>query len=70
MVAINSIPQQEVANGSGHNECERARPITLSNEVAKNPDPSIPGGASANFISLISSVLPNACFPLEIKRQI
>jgi len=35
MVAINSIPQQEVANGKGHNEWERARPITLSKEVAK-----------------------------------
>jgi hypothetical protein len=53
MVAMNSIPQQEVAKGSGHNELALAKPITLSNEVAKKPDPSIPGGASANFISLI-----------------
>jgi hypothetical protein len=35
-VAINSIPQQEVANGSGQIEFFLARPITLSSEVAKN----------------------------------
>lgn len=35
MVAINSIPQHEVANGNGHNEWERANPTTLSKEVAK-----------------------------------
>jgi hypothetical protein len=43
---MNSIPQHEVANGRGHNEFERAIPITLSSEVAKNPAPSIPAGAS------------------------
>src|ERR1700739_4797002 len=53
MVAINSIPQQEVAKGSGHNEFERATPMALSNEVAKNPAPSTPGGASTNRISLM-----------------
>jgi hypothetical protein len=53
MVAINSIPQQEVANGNGHKECERARPTAFSMEVAKKPDPSIPGGASTNLTSLI-----------------
>jgi len=37
-----------VANGSGHNEFERAKPIALSSEVAKNPAPSTPGGASTN----------------------
>jgi hypothetical protein len=47
MVAINSIPQQEVAKGSGHKELARAIPTTLSIRVAKNPGPSIPGGASA-----------------------
>lgn len=45
MVAMNSIPQQDVANGKGHNECDLARPTTLSKEVAKKPDPSMPGGA-------------------------
>jgi hypothetical protein len=56
MVAINSIPQHDVANGSGHSELARAKPTTLSKDVAKKPDPSMPGGASANFISLISSL--------------
>jgi hypothetical protein len=53
MVAMNSIPQQDVANGKGHKECERANPTTLSIDVAKKPDPSIPGGASTIFTSLI-----------------
>lgn len=53
MVAINSIPQQEVANGKGHKEWERARPITLSKEVAKKPDPSMPGGAFTILMSLM-----------------
>jgi hypothetical protein len=53
MVAINSIPQQDVANGRGHNEWERAKPITLSKEVAKKPDPSMPGGASTILMSLM-----------------
>lgn len=53
MVAINSIPQQDVAKGSGHNELERAKPITLSMEVAKKPDPSMPGGASTKLTSLM-----------------
>ena len=60
MVAINSIPQQEVANGNGHNECERAKPIALSKEVAKKPFPSIPGGASTILISLML-INKNAC---------
>jgi hypothetical protein len=42
-----------VAKGKGQSELALAKPITLSKDVAKNPDPSIPGGASANFISLI-----------------
>jgi hypothetical protein len=53
MVAMNSIPQQEVANGNGHKECDLASPTTLSIDVAKKPDPSIPGGASTIFTSLI-----------------
>jgi len=53
-VAINSIPQQEVAKGNGHREFARASPTALSSVVAKNPDPVTPGGAGANFISLIT----------------
>jgi hypothetical protein len=53
MVAMNSIPQQDVANGNGHKECDLASPTTLSIDVAKKPDPSIPGGASTIFTSLI-----------------
>ena len=33
IVAMNSIPQQEVANGSGQTELARASPIALSNVV-------------------------------------
>jgi hypothetical protein len=39
MVAMNSIPQQEVAKGSGQMEFFLANPTTLSKEVAKNPSP-------------------------------
>ena len=46
MVAINSIPQQEVANGKGHIEFLRARPTTLLSCVVKKPSPVKPGGAS------------------------
>jgi hypothetical protein len=53
MVAINSMPQQDVAKGKGHNECDLANPTTLSMDVAKKPEPSIPGGASTKFISVI-----------------
>ncbi|MNF00269.1 hypothetical protein D3C80_1990720 [compost metagenome] len=53
IVAINSIPQQEVANGKGHKEFERAKPIAFSKLVAKKPAPSTPGGALANLISLM-----------------
>ena len=31
---MNSMPQQDVANGKGHSEFARAKPINLSNEVA------------------------------------
>src|SRR5690606_17555862 len=59
MVAMNSIPQHDVANGSGHNELALANPIALSSVVAKKPDPSTPGGAGANLISLmLTPVLP------------
>jgi hypothetical protein len=34
------MPQQEVANGKGHNELALAKPTTLSKEVAKKPCPS------------------------------
>lgn len=44
MVAINSIPQHEVANGKGQSELARASPTALSNEVAKKPWPSMPSG--------------------------
>jgi hypothetical protein len=53
-VAMNSIPQQEVAKGNGHSEFALAKPIALSNVVAKNPDPSTPGGASANVTLLMA----------------
>jgi hypothetical protein len=53
MVAINSIPQQEVAKGNGQRELALAIPITLSKEVAKKPAPSTPAGASTKLISLI-----------------
>jgi hypothetical protein len=53
MVAINSIPQQEVAKGSGHMELALARPMTCSSLVAKKPWPSYPGGASAIFTSVL-----------------
>jgi len=38
-VAMNSIPQHEVANGSGQIEFFRANPTTLLSFVAKNPSP-------------------------------
>src|SRR5258708_2182490 len=46
---MNSMPQQEVANGSGQIEFFRARPTTFSRLVAKNPAPSSPSGLSATF---------------------
>jgi hypothetical protein len=42
MVAMNSIPQQEVANGQS--ELARAIPTT-SFRVVKNPSPTTPSGA-------------------------
>ena len=50
MVAINSIPQQEVAKGNGHIELARAKPTTSFYFVAKKPSPVTPSGASTIFI--------------------
>jgi hypothetical protein len=47
MVAMNSIPQQDVANGKGQREFLRARPTTSLSLVVKNPSPAYPSGASA-----------------------
>jgi hypothetical protein len=56
MVAINSIPQQDVAKGKGHKEFFLASPTTELNCVAKKPSPPIPSGAGAMEIaSLISA---------------
>jgi hypothetical protein len=44
---MNSIPQQDVANGKGHKEFLRAKPTTSSNFVAKKPGPSSPSGLLA-----------------------
>jgi hypothetical protein len=40
MVAMNSIPQQEVAKGNGQSELARAIPTTSFRVVAKNPSPT------------------------------
>jgi hypothetical protein len=49
MVAMNSIPQQEVANGNGQSELARAKPTTSFSFVAKKPSPAKPSGASTIF---------------------
>jgi hypothetical protein len=54
MVAMNSIPQQEVANGKGQMEFLRASPTTLLSEVAKKPSPMCPSGNSAMLRSASS----------------
>jgi hypothetical protein len=46
MVAMNSIPQHDVAKGNGHIEFFRARPTTLSKVVAKIPGAEYPSGGS------------------------
>src|SRR5690606_13044276 len=53
IVAINSIPQQDVAKGKGQSELALAKPMALSKVVATKPDPCTPGGASANLMSLM-----------------
>jgi hypothetical protein len=50
MVAINSIPQHEVANGNGQSELARANPTTSFSVVAKKPSPETPSGGSTIFI--------------------
>jgi|SRR6516165_4319354 hypothetical protein len=55
MVAMNSIPQQDVANGRGQSEFFRANPTTLFNVVAKKPSPEWPGGISARAILFFGS---------------
>jgi hypothetical protein len=45
MVAMNSMPQHEVAKGNGQSEFLRAMPTILSKLVAKKPGPSNPSGA-------------------------
>jgi hypothetical protein len=58
MVAMNSIPQQEVANGKGQIEFLRASPTAFSSDVAKNPGPSIPAGECemSNLLRFGSSI--------------
>jgi hypothetical protein len=48
MVAMNSIPQQEVAKGNGQSEL--ARPTTSFRVVAKNLLPTTPSGGSTIFM--------------------
>jgi hypothetical protein len=55
MVAMNSMPQQEVAKGSGQIEFLRANPTTSLNFVVKNPSPEYPCGAST--VEIASAVL-------------
>jgi hypothetical protein len=64
MVAINSIPQQEVAKGSGHIEFFLASPTTSLNLVEKKPSPLIPSGGFTKDTA--SSML--AFFALMLKR--
>jgi hypothetical protein len=52
MVAMNSIPQQEVAKGKGQMEFLRANPTTSLNLEAKKPSPWYPSGISTRLISL------------------
>jgi hypothetical protein len=48
---MNSIPQQDVANGNGQMEFLRASPTTLSNIVAKRPGEEYPSGGSTFMYS-------------------
>jgi hypothetical protein len=59
MVAMNSIPQHDVANGKGQSELARANPITSSNFAAKKPGPSIHCGlfAISSFVRFIGLLL-------------
>jgi hypothetical protein len=49
-VAINSIPQQEVAKGKGQSELARAKPTTSFSVVAKKPSPTTPSGGATIFV--------------------
>src|SRR5690625_7121319 len=53
MVAINSIPQQLVANGNGQIELLRAKPTTFDSCMAMKPSPSKPPGDSTNLILVL-----------------
>jgi hypothetical protein len=55
MVAINSMPQQEVAKGSGQSEFFLARPTTSLSFVAKNPWPACPSGISTILMESFAS---------------
>jgi hypothetical protein len=64
MVAMNSIPQHDVAKGKGQIEFFRANPTTFSRLVAKNPAPSIPGGfAEILILPVIGSISYLLIFP-------
>jgi hypothetical protein len=58
MVAMNSMPQHEVANGRGQIELLRARPITLSKVVANTPGAEYPsGGSTLLYIGFVVSII-------------
>ncbi len=69
MVAINSIPQQEVANGKGHNELALANPTTSFNLVAKKPSPTTPSGGATIFVleSVIIDIVFNFYYLFPLK---
>src|SRR6188768_4207453 len=66
---MNSIPQQDVANGNGQMEFFRASPTTFSRLVAKKPVPSIPSGFSEMLITfellVAVSILHLLIFPVQ-----
>ena len=65
MVDMNSIPQQEVANGKGQSEFALASPTNESKLVAKKPCPSNPGGDST--ILMFELLISTRCC-LEINK--
>jgi hypothetical protein len=62
MVAMNSIPQHEVAKGNGHNELALAKPTTSFSFVAKNPSPTTPSGGATIFVFVLITIA--ILFPL------
>jgi hypothetical protein len=52
---MNSIPQQEVAKGSGQMEFFRASPTTSLSLVVKNPSPLKPSGMGPIPIAVVMS---------------